>query len=84
MSEQDAPKKYSKEFFEEPFPANHNALIGSMQSDTLNNVRDALYAIRDVVGTYNDFTPSTRSTSGVIYLMTCTLDAIEFELNHRD
>ena len=42
------PETYSKEYFAQEFPPNHNPLIGSMREDTLCNVRDALHALNEL------------------------------------
>jgi len=48
MKQKTNNKRYSKKYFQKPFPPNHNALIGTMQYDTLYNVRDAISTIQDL------------------------------------
>lgn len=76
------PKKYTKKYFQRHFPPNHNPLIGTLQMDTFANVRDALCTLRELTEV-NDFGLTEGSTTGLHFLMTCIIKAVDFEINNR-
>ena len=47
-------KKFSRKFFLEPFPANHNSLIGVVHGDTLRNVHDAIALLQELADNSGD------------------------------
>ena len=83
LKEQSKPKKYSKKYFIKPFPPNHNPLIGSMQADTFANVRDALCTLRELTEV-REFGLTEGSVTGLHFLMTCIIKAVDFEIDNRE
>ena len=80
--EQDKPKKYTKRYFQRPFPPNHNPLIATAPMDTFTNVRDALCTLRELTEV-PDFNLTERSVIGMHFLMTCIIKAVDFEIENR-
>ena len=78
----DKPKKYTKKYFERPFPPNHNPLIASSRADTLNNVSNALYALKELTES-PDFGMTDNTTTGFHFLMLCVIKAVDFENYNR-
>lgn len=68
----------------DPLPPNHNPLIGVLHKDTLNNVRDCLFTLQEMTSARDGLMMSERSTTGLYFLMTCILDALQFEIEHRE
>ncbi len=83
LEEQDKPKKYGNKYFSNPTPPPpHNPMIGSMQGDTLCNVRDGLCLIRELAEV-PDFSPTERTMMGFHFLMTTMINALSFEIENR-
>ncbi len=82
LKEQNTPKKYTRKYFRKTFPPNHNPLIGTLQMDTFANVRDALYTLRELTEV-QDFGPTEKSMTGLHFLMTCIIKAVDFEIENR-
>ncbi len=77
------PKKYGKNYFNKtPPPPPHNPMIGSVQGDTLCNVRDGLCLIRELAEV-PDFSPTERTMMGFHLLMTTMINALSFEIENR-
>lgn len=76
-------KRYGRRYFQNPFPPNHNPLIGTLQVDTLVNARDALYALQELTEHPEEVALTTNTTVGLHFLMTCVIDALQFEIKHR-
>ncbi len=68
----------------DPLPPTHNPLIGVLHKDTLNNIRDSLHTLQEITGIPNGVMTSDRSITGLYFLMTCILDALQFEIEHRE
>jgi len=83
MNQEKSNKRYSKNYFQKPFPPNHNPLIGTMQVDTLCNVRDAIYTIQDLSTLPEGIDLSPKSSTGMYFIMNCILNALQFEIQHR-
>ena len=66
----------------EPFPATHNPLIGTLQIDTLTNANDALCALKTLTDV-QDFSMNEDVRTGLHLLMTCVIRAVEFEIKGR-
>ncbi len=77
------PKKYTQSYFNRPFPPNHNPLIESNRADTLSNISDALYALKELTES-PDFGMSQNATTGLHFLMMCVIRAVDFENYHRE
>ena len=80
----DKPKKYGEKYFfkNSSPPPPHNPMIGSMQDDTLCNVRDGLCLIRELAEV-PDFSPTKHTMTGFHFLMTTMINALNFEIEHR-
>jgi len=75
--------KYYAEYFESDLPATHNPLIGILPVDTLNNTRNALCTLRE----YSELSgtqPQKEASTGFYTLMTCVIDALDFEIHSRE
>jgi len=68
----------------DPLPPTHNPLIGALHKDTLNNIRDSLCTLQEITSIPNEVMMSDRSTTGLYFLMTCILDALQFEIEYRE
>jgi len=79
---QDEHKKYRKKYFIKSFPPNHNPLIGMLKDDTLCNIRNGLCTLRELTEA-PDFAMTENAIDGYHLLMTCMVDAINFELYNR-
>jgi len=79
------PRPHRQDTLQEPLPSNHNPLIGVLQRDTLNNVRDALHTVWEFTDKSQDqgISMSPRATMGLYWLMSCIVDALQFEIEHR-
>ena len=78
------PHTYSKQYFQQDFPPNHNPIIGALQADTLNNVHDCLSTLQMLTVAQESLQLSTSSTTGLYYFMACLVDALAFETEHRE
>lgn len=77
-------KKFSRKFFLEPFPANHNPLIGMLHKDTLRNVHDAIAFLQELTVNSDDgLMPSESISTGYYFLTDCVLRALRFEIYNR-
>ncbi len=76
------PKKCTKHYFEKPLPPTHNPLIASSQIDTFTNVRDTLCTLRELTEV-KEFGLAEHSLTGLHFLMTCVIEAVDFEINGR-
>ncbi|MGH1439018.1 MAG: hypothetical protein ACRBBR_02810 [Cellvibrionaceae bacterium] len=85
MSENQPSKSnyYSEEYFQTPFPPNHNPIIGASQVDTLCNAHNALCVLRQIVEP-KDYETEEEIETGLFFLMTCIINALSFEVNHRE
>ena len=83
MIKQNSKKQYSEKYFQKPFPPNHNPLIGAMRYDTLCNVRDAIYTIQDLTNPPEGINLSTKSSTGMYFILNCVIGALQFEIWHR-
>ena len=66
--------RYKPSFFLKPFPPNHNPLIGVMQVDTMNNIFESLVSLQEMTRTHS---------SGMYFFLCCIVDALDFEMHHR-
>ena len=83
MSNNQTPsEKYALEYFESDLPTTHNPLIGILPVDTLNNTRNALCTLREFSETPG-VTPKQEANTGFYSLMTCIIDALDFEIHSR-
>ena len=76
------PKKYPEQYFSNPLPPTHNPLIASMQIDTFTNVRDTLCTLRELTEV-QEFGLAEHSLSGLHFLITCIIEAVDFEIKNR-
>lgn len=71
------------DYFLRDLPATHNPLIGILPIDTLNNTRNALCTLRE----YSELSgtqPQREASTGFYTLMTCVIDALDFEIHSRE
>ncbi len=83
MSDQEnEPTKYSQEYFDRPFPPNHNPIIGYNHLDTISNVHNALCFIRE---TYEapDYESEKDIDTGLFFILTCLIHGLRFEMENR-
>ena len=84
MSEgQDNTQNHSENYLQDDLPANHNPLIGTLHRDTLCNVRDALCTLREL-SEVRDLSATEHTMTGFHFLMTCIINALNFELEQRE
>ncbi len=76
------PNKYTKQYFENPLPLTHNPIIASSQIDTFTNVRDTLCTLRELTEV-QEFGLAEHSLTGLHFLMTCVIEAVDFEIRGR-
>jgi len=67
-------------------PPNHNPLIGLLHGDTLINVCDSLSTLQDLTVSppNGELNLSPPSNNGLYFLMSCIIDALRFEIDHRN
>ncbi len=53
-----------------------------MQADTFSNVRNALFTLRELTEV-QDFGMTESSVTGLHFLMTCIIKAVDFEIDNR-
>ncbi|GGX59802.1 hypothetical protein [Saccharospirillum salsuginis] len=71
------------EYFIKDLPATHNPLIGILPVDTLNNTRNALCTLREF-SENPGVAPKQEANTGFYSLMTCVIDALDFEIHGRE
>ena len=78
-------KMFSSKYFLEPFPLNHNPLIGMLHKDTLNNVNDDIALLQDLTVNPDEggLMLSEFSNMGYFFLMDCVLYVLRFEIYHQ-
>jgi hypothetical protein len=69
-------------YFTEDLPATHNPLIAALPVDTLSNIRDSLCTLRALNET-TEFSLDENSVTGLHFLMTCIIKALDFEIDCR-
>ena len=74
---------YRDEYFMSELPPTHNPLIASLPLDTLSNVRDTLCTLRELTET-GEFSLNENSTTGLYFVQTCIIKALEFEIEYRN
>ncbi len=76
------PKTLTEQYFKNPLPPTHNPLIASSQIDTFTNVRDTLCTLRELTEV-KEFGLAEHSLTGLHFLMTCVIEAVDFEIKNR-